>query len=296
MNKNNNRNNNKNKYKERTKSSIYNIRLFHNMVKRELLTQTVDFLKENYKLHTITLLDLSCGKGGDLQKWYDNGINNVIGFDIDESSIIEANRRYKSLIDKLQKKGVKSFPDYKFYVMDLSKEENFVKISHILKDNKFNIVSCQFALHYFFETENILNTFLTIVREYIKLDGFFITTTMNGKLMKESFLKGESIQNEIFKIESKVPINELDNKFGNKYSVTLGKETDTDHYFAGRTLDEYLVDINVLKNTCKKKQLMFIAMTEFSEWYYNIDKYNLNKMEQQFSFLNFSIIFTHKNI
>lgn len=294
MNKHNNNNNNK--YKERMESSIYNIRLFHNMVKRELLTQTVEFLKNNYSLHTITLLDLSCGKGGDLQKWYDNGITKVVGFDIDEPSITEANRRYKSLIDKLQKKGIKSLPDYKFYVMDLSKEENLAKISHILSDEKFNIVSCQFALHYFFETEHILNTFLTIVRQYIKLDGFFITTTMNGKLMKESFLKGKPIQNDIFKIESKVPINELDSKFGNKYSVTLGKKTDTDHYFAGRTLDEYLVDIDVLKDACKKKQLMFIAMTEFSEWYYNIGKNNLNKMEQQFSFLNFSIIFTHKNI
>lgn len=289
-------NNKQNKHKERSESSIYNIRVFHNMVKRELLTQTVEFLKSNYKLNTTSLLDLSCGKGGDLQKWYDNGITKVVGFDIDESSITEANRRYKSLIDKLLKKGVKSLPDYKFYVMDLSKEDNLVKISDIIGSEKFNIVSCQFALHYFFETDKILNTFLTIVKSYIKLDGFFITTTMNGKLMKESFLKGEAIQNDIFEIKSKVPVNELDSKFGNKYSVTLGKKTDTDHYFAGRTLDEYLVDVDVLKDVCKKKQLMFIAMTEFSEWYYNIGKDILSRVEQQFSFLNFSIIFTHKDI
>jgi mRNA (guanine-N7-)-methyltransferase len=51
------------------------MRRFHNNVKRQLYDK---YTKNIYKL-----LDLACGKGGDLDKWVSNNIKYVVGYDID---------------------------------------------------------------------------------------------------------------------------------------------------------------------------------------------------------------------
>jgi len=281
------------KFKERESSSIYNIRIFHNWVKRELIKQSCDHLRENYNITDITLLDIACGKGGDMAKYIDNGIMNVIGFDIDAKSIEEAKRRYNDILKQLRRKNVKKLPNYKFYVMDLSDKKNLDEIRRIIGGIRFDIVSCQFAIHYFFKSEEILNTFMTIVSSYIKNNGFFIGTTMNGDNIKDIFKKsGNVIQNSIFKIVNNTDIKDINNSYNNKYSVSLGKDTDTEHYFAGKISEEYLVNIEELKKISNKFNLMFIGTTEFSDWYKSFNKNNLSNEEKEFSFLNFTFVFT----
>ena len=50
----------------------------------------------------------------------------------------------------------------------------------------FNITSCQFALHYFFENVGILNNFLQNVSDCTKVGGYFIGCCYDGdKLFKD---------------------------------------------------------------------------------------------------------------
>ena len=49
----------------------------------------------------------------------------------------------------------------------------------------FNISSIQFAIHYMFENNNILNNFLTNIAECTKLGGYFIGTSYDGKKIFE---------------------------------------------------------------------------------------------------------------
>jgi mRNA (guanine-N7-)-methyltransferase len=279
-------------FKLRKESSIINIRKFHNWIKRELINESCEYLKENYNKSEIWLLDLSCGKGGDIIKFYDNGITRVIGFDIDKKSIDEARKRFSNLIFQLKKNGVTKLPDYRFYTMDLSDKNNLEKIKLILKNSKFNIVNCQFAIHYFFKTDATLNTFMTIVSSYIDKDGFFIATTMNGNKIAELFKKNNIIKNDIFKIVNGT--NNIISPYGNKYIVSLGKETDKEHYFAGKDSEEFLVYIGELKNVCDKFGLMFIGSTEFENWYNKFGNDILTKNEKEFSYLNFSFTFMPK--
>jgi hypothetical protein len=63
----------------------------------------------------------------------------------------------------------------------------------------FHISSCQFALHYFFESLPRLHGFLRNVTECTRMNGFFIGTCYDGKKMFEllrskQIQKGESIQ------------------------------------------------------------------------------------------------------
>lgn len=281
------------KFKERRESSIYNMRIFHNFVKRELIKQSCDYLKENYGKRNITLLDLAVGRSGDLQKWIDNGIMNVVGFDIDSDSIVEARKRYQETLNQLRRRGIRELPKYEFYVMDLSDRNNLTKIQEILQNKKFDIVSCQFAIHYFFKSSDTLDTFMNIVGSYMNTNGFFIGTTMNGDKIKQMFKTTNVIQNELFKIINKTDANS-NTPYNNTYEVSLGKEGDKGHYFVEYTSIEYLVNMEELKKVGDGYNLMYIGTMEFSEWYNTFGKNILSNKEKEFSFLNFSFVFKLK--
>jgi len=279
----------KSNFTARKQSSIINLRTFHNWTKRELLNQTCSTLISETD-QPITLLDLSCGKGGDMNKWYDNKIMHVVGFDIDSASIDEGRSRYAQLINNLKRKNVKQLPVYEFYVMDLSDSNNLVKIAKVLHNKKFNIVSCQFAIHYFFKNENSLMTFMTIVNTYINTPGFFIATTVDGLSVVEKLHNKSSIGNSIYSIEKKY--NEpILSPYGNTYLVGLGEESDTEHYFANKKSEEYIVDIEELKKVCEKMNLLYVGSIDFETWYKSFGKNIMSQNEIEYSFLNFSFVF-----
>ena len=207
---------NKSSYKYKTK--ITNIRKFHNWTKRELITKSCHYSNINYNITTNSLLDLAVGSGCDIYKWYDCNIMYVIGFDINESSINEAKKRYNEFITQLKEDNL-ILPVYKFYVMDLSNKNAVSEIKKIVNNTKFDIVSCQFAIHYFFESETILNNLINIVFQFIKVNGLFIGTTMNGNKIMNLFDNSCAVQNNIFKIQGKLIDFSL--PYNNKCSVML---------------------------------------------------------------------------
>lgn len=277
------------KFAERKKSSIINMRTFHNWTKRVLLSQTCDMLRNECGINDIKLLDLAVGKGNDMQKWHDNGIMYVVGFDIDESSINEANIRYNQLIKRL-KFEKKMIPKYKFYVMDLSLSKNIGIINDIIGDVKFNVVSCQFAIHYFFRDVDSLNTLITVVKNHIHNQGFFIGTTMDGVKIAKKLESAHNFGNDIFMIEKEYDVL---NKYGSTYLVSLGKDSDSDHYFVNKKSKEYIVDIEVLKKVCEKFGLVYVGTIDFESWYSKYKGKPISDDEKGFSFLNFSFVFKH---
>jgi mRNA (guanine-N7-)-methyltransferase len=279
--------------KDRQSSSIANIRTFHNQVKSELLAEASNHLIESYGVKNIRLLDLAVGRGGDIQKWYYNKIMNVVGFDIDEASIQEARKRYGEFIATLKRKHVKYLPRYEFYVMDLSLPENLDKIKNILQAKKFDIVSCQFAIHYFFREKSALDTLFNIIQSYIAPHGFFVATTMNGDKLREMFKETKVLSNDIYKIEASDKITSK-NPYGNTYYVSMGKSEDKGHYFVGKVSEEYLVNLDELSDVAEAHNLMFLGQTDFNEWYRILNKNILDDQDKEFSFLNMSFVFTTK--
>lgn len=281
----------RNTYAERDQSSIIQLRKFHNWTKRELLSQTCDTINTEQDNAKLSLLDLSCGKGQDLQKWYGNNIMNVVGLDIDEASIIEAKKRYNEMCNTLKRQR-KPIPRYEFYVMDLSNPNNISKIAKLLGQRKFTIVSCQFAIHYFFRNKESLDTLLTIVSSYITPDGYFIGTTLNGDTLIDKLLNTNILQNGIYKIEKLY--NSITTPYNNTYKVSLGKSSDTDHYFADKDSVEYIVTIAELKKMCVAYGLTYVGIIEFATWYDSFKQDIMSNDEKEYSFLNFSFVF--KNI
>lgn len=139
----------------RRASPTIELRNFHNDVKRQLLKS---FCKPGDRL-----LDLGCGRGGDLQKWNAVGLASVLGVDISPQEIQEAETRRSNVQGKTR---------VDFKVVDVS--------STILQDDPVDVVSCMFAIQYFFDGQNAMNTFFQTVSRNLKEGGYFIGTYPNG--------------------------------------------------------------------------------------------------------------------
>ena len=181
------------------------MRDFHNLyVKKMLITKTAS--KGN------TLIDYAVGKAGDFPKWIEAKLAFVFGIDLSKDNI--ENRLDGACARFLNyRKKFRSMP-YALFVNgnssmniksgDAMFTEKGKQIIHALfnegpKDESllgkgvyrqygkalegFNISSCQFALHYFFENIEKINNFIKNISQCTKVDGYFIGSCYDGVTM-----------------------------------------------------------------------------------------------------------------
>ena len=81
----------------RAVSKIIFLRSFQNWIKAMLIQEVTN------KQIGMSILDLCCGKGGDLGKWKKACPSHYVGVDLSSSSVEEARRRYiSSVVEKSQ--------------------------------------------------------------------------------------------------------------------------------------------------------------------------------------------------
>jgi hypothetical protein len=243
------------------------MRDFHNLfVKRLLITKTA--LKGN------TLIDYAVGKAGDFPKWIDAKLSFVLGIDLSKDNI--ENRLDGACARFLNyRKKFHSMP-YALFVNGNSNvniksgqaifSEKGKQIVHALfnegpKDegllgkgvyrqygkaaDGFNISSCQFALHYFFETIEKLNNFIKNLSECTKVDGYFIGTCYDGNVMFNSLRgveKGNSItlrikDTKVWEVTKDYSKTTFDNDIS-----CVGYAIDVFQDSINKTIKEYLVN------------------------------------------------------
>ena len=244
---------------------------FHNKyVKKMLITKT--------SRPGDTLIDLACGKGGDLNKWIDARLSFVFGVDLSpdniEHRINGACSRYLNM-----KKTTRTMPSALFVVgnsmFNIRTGENMtdkakqitasvfgtapknaslgkgVEKHYGVGEDGFNVTSCQFALHYFFKDNNILHRFIRNVAECTKVGGYFIGTCYDGNRIF-NMLKGKKKDDkvELYNAKTKTKIWEV-NKCYDKdtfdddhssvgYKINVFQET------INQNIDEYLVNFEYL--------------------------------------------------
>lgn len=174
---------------------------FHNEhIKTEILLKSV--LKKGN-----SLLDLSCGRGGDILKWIKNDVSWVLGTDINLDCLnapkTGAYGRYLDLLIKDPK-----LPPMIFVQADSSKNistaeagitpfdndillalyghnpvnetPQYVAALQGLAAKKFDVVSSMFSLHYYFKDRESVDGFLTNISENLKLGGYFVGCCFDG--------------------------------------------------------------------------------------------------------------------
>lgn len=150
------------------RSDRSDLQKFHNRVKHELLSA--------YATNASRLLDLACGRGGDLHKWRASGIHNVLGVDVSGNSVREAQRRYES-IGKPH--------SYTFMHHDLRR--GFTHPDYV---GACDVVTCMFALHYFFESEHAAHEIMRVVATHLRPGGHFIGVVPDASQVNELIRHG----------------------------------------------------------------------------------------------------------
>ena len=236
--------------KRRNNSSIIGLRDFHNWIKRTLIVNIKNYIQ--VKGEYINLLDIAVGRGGDLDKWNGAGIKNVYGFDLDQESIKSLNpfnpgaqerlNNYHGLTVNVKFKVGSAINPSAELLDDI---EDFL---HENNDDSFKMISCQFALHYFLQSETTIRTVFAFIKKYLKRGGYFFGTTVDGNKIK-AHLKANKEHN-LFEVNaSRMFKVKLDSPFGNQYTFEIKDSVDDKgNYFniMGKST-EYLVDFEILK-------------------------------------------------
>ncbi len=200
---------------------------FHNSIKKKLI--------QKFAFKTETLFDFCCGRGGDISKFMYSEINQCILCDISSESIKEAQERYELCYKYMAKKT-----RFQFQVCDLRKE--------IILPQQADVITCMFALHYFFETKAICCQFFKNVSINLKKDGIFIGCIPDGKKILELLKERKKFKNEHIKIKSEFDSKEC---FGSKYGFFL-----KDSILEDFESKEYLVFENVMITMGSKNLLI----------------------------------------
>lgn len=194
----------------RQESPIIKLRSFNNWVKFVLISR--------FSRRGCTVLDIGCGKGGDLFKWSRAGCSGFIGIDIAEVSISQARERYEKVRHK------RFWAD--FCVGDAFGE----RVENIVHPDAFpvDIVSSQFCLHYAFENEDRVRMVLSNISRSLRRGGVFIGTIPNSDVINKHIRKLESHElkwgNSIYSVEfDRAPPRDgvFKPPFGHKYKFFL---------------------------------------------------------------------------
>ena len=199
-------------YRSRGKSQDHMLvpRKCHNFVKSCLINR---FTKEQSRV-----LDMCCGNGGDIAKLKAAGCVQYIGVDISQKACERAQAR----LENSQLMG-------DVIVSDAFGCEMLEIVIHL---RSFDVVSCQFALHYSFDSFEHARSALQIVSNALKVGGAFIGTVADGdKLDIRRTALGKKFGDRYFKVRFK---EQDPSEFGDAYAFTFNGAVDNLTEYATR--------------------------------------------------------------
>ncbi len=297
------------------------------MMSKALLVYHNKFVKKDLiaKVKGKSLFDISCGKGGDLFKWINSGFEKVMGVDISRDNIENPNdgifARFLQYTEKNKEQNTENLK-YMFSVMDSSKKfnnENIVdpvnrflwgleknkelpKQYYGFASSEFDVVSCQFSLHYFFKSEAILDNFVWNVNQQLKVGGCFIGTYLDSAKVTKKLKSVPKVEAK----SGKEIIWSIEKKYDDANSKQIyDKNIDVFVESIGIKFTECLVSFTELKKKLAKYGIELEENTSFKDYYAEnkekideqMQKENLtfSKPEQSYSFMNNLFVFRKKD-
>ncbi|CAB9501162.1 mRNA cap guanine-N7 methyltransferase [Seminavis robusta] len=193
----------------RSQSKLFYMRNFNGWVK----SVQIEEVHPRYR-GMLRVLDLACGKGGDLAKWAFHsrcGIVNFCGVDVARASLQEATRRANGLPPKKLPKCSFVCADLgadrlgsrqplmtwtlgdpaerKRHKHDTHPEGTWLPGGGVSGRDKFDVVSVQFAIHYMMSSPDRAKHFFREVSHLLEPDGELIVTTVDAEVVVGHLMK-----------------------------------------------------------------------------------------------------------
>ena len=266
------------------------LRDFHNLFVKKFLVTSISNRGN-------TLIDYAVGKGGDFPKWINAKLSFVFGIDIARDNIenrldgacaryLNYRKKFKVMPSALFihgnsglniKNGDALYSDKSKQIMNAvfgegpkSKEQLGMGVykQYGKGAEGFNISSCQFAIHYFFEGIRSVNRFLRNVSECTKINGYFIGTSYNGESIFNALRnvqQGESIS--IMENDKKLwqITKQYDNDTFEPDETGLGYAIDVYQETINKTFREYLVNYDYLTRLMENYGFVLLTRDECKE-------------------------------
>ncbi|XP_060100033.1 mRNA cap guanine-N7 methyltransferase [Heteronotia binoei] len=236
---------------QRRMSRIFYLRNFNNWIKSVLIGEFLDKVRQ--RKQSITVLDLGCGKGGDLLKWRKGRISKLVCTDIADISVQQCKQRYMDMRNRRSNDRIFSA---EFITADSTKELLSKKYND--RNMCFDICSCQFVYHYSFETYEQADLMLKNACERLCPGGYFIGTTPDScELVKRlEASQTDSFGNEVYTVKfqkkGEYPL------FGCKYDFNLEGVVN---------VPEFLVYFPLLVEMAKEHGMKLVYKKTFREFY-----------------------------
>lgn len=267
-------------------------REFHNWVKSIIIYSYCSQGKENRdgKMRKKSVLDIGCGRGGDILKMYHSRVSEYVGTDPDYEGLFgaidSATVRYQSNVNKFP-----DFPKMIFIHADGSvpfdaelqekklqgmAAENKKMIEKIFtKDRKFDIINSQFAIHYLFDSATSIENLIFNVKNYLKTDGYLICTLFDAKQVMNLFAGKDTFTSwytdddgqraKFFEIVKKFE-GDIKDEPGLAIDVHMGWVSQE-----GKYITEYLVSPKLMIKTMEKAGCALVDTDLF------VNTYNINR-------------------
>ncbi|PWA90963.1 mRNA capping enzyme family protein [Artemisia annua] len=233
---------------EREASPIIHLKKLNNWIKSVLI--------QLYAKRGDSVLDLACGKGGDLIKWDKAHIGYYVGIDIAEGSIEDCRTRYNGDADHHQRRKKFSFP-----ARLMSGDCFEVRLDRALADDApFDLCSCQFAMHYSWSTEARARRALANVSSLLRPGGIFIGTMPDANVIVKKLRAADGLifGNSVYWIHFDDEFSEKKFKssspFGIKYKFHLEDAVDCPEWVVPFPVfkalaEEYDLELVFVKNS-----------------------------------------------
>lgn len=268
---------------------------FHNLYIKSKLIQSLTVNRTGS-----VLLDIGCGKGGDIPKWKDLDINFFLGIDNNkdniENQIDGACTRYLNN----QKKFHNTLPKALFIWADamkpltsITKNDNSgldeynknilellwgkTDLTNIIDpkqrdlwgicSNGFDGITSQFVIHYFFKNKFTIENFIKNISTNLKEGGYFVGTCFDGQSLYndlKEYKKGEFISGEIKgRTLWRIEKNyDYNEPILEDSDDTLGLEVDVLIETINQKLTEYLVNFDYFKRVMLENKMELISDSE----------------------------------
>lgn len=271
---------------------VKGLRSFHN----EWIKDTI-LLGTTLRGGRRAILDMSCGRAGDIHKWIHSDVRFVLGVDIAGENIRDpdggAFRRY---LNMMVKRGREAVPPMVFAIADSSKPlvdgsaGATTEEGDILRTvfGKFpprgaipawvespavagtlakgvDVAACMFSLHYFFESDEKLSGFIQNLSDTVAVGGYFVGCCFDGE---EVFKLLDGLQLDGVKqgMDGDVPLWTIRKRYS-KGELTdtndsLGLAIDVEFLSIGSAHTEYLVPFKLLVKKLKRVGLELLSDEE----------------------------------